>query len=296
MNHSQSHWYFQMERALLLGGKTPRTRESYLRSVRQLVDHLDKDSQEITERELEDYFLFRRNESRWKPATLRLCYAGIKFYFRTVLSRSWKLFSILHVEDERTLPVVVTQEEVTRILANVTTFHNYVYLSTVYSCGLRLSEALALAVSDIDAQAMLLHVRHGKGATDRTVPLPRHTLSLLRRYWLTHRHPTMIFPALGRGQKNGHTHEPSQCPRRIPACTQGRGCDQAPRVSVHTLRHSYATRLLEAGLNIRFIQRALGHRSLETTVQYLHLTRKGHDDAYRIINAVMQEVNHAHGR
>ena len=92
------------------------------------------------------------------------------------------------------------------------------------------------------------------------------------------------------------THEPSQCPRRIPACTQGRGCDQAPRVSVHTLRHSYATRLLEAGLNIRFIQRALGHRSLETTVQYLHLTRKGHDDAYRIINAVMQEVNHAHGR
>ena len=299
MNHSQSHWYSQMERALLLGGKTPRTRESYLRSVRQLVDHLDKDPQEITERELEDYFLFRRSESRWKPATLRLCYAGIKFYFRTVLNRSWKLFSILHVEDERTLPVVLTQEEVTRILANVTTFHNYVYLSTVYSCGLRLSEALALTVSDIDAQAMLLHVRHGKGATDRTVPLPRHTLSLLRRYWLTHRHPTMIFPALGRGQKNGHTATEHMNRASVQGAflraRKAAGVTR-PRVSVHTLRHSYATHLLEAGLNIRFIQRALGHRSLETTVQYLHLTRKGHDDAYRIINAVMQEANHAHGR
>ena len=164
-----------------------------------------KDPREITECEPEDYFPFGRTESRWKPATLGLCYAGIKFYYRTVLVQSWKLFSILYVEDERTLPVVLTQEEVMWILGKVSTFNNYVYFSTVYSCGLRLSEALALTVSHIDADAMLVHVRHGKGATDRTVPLSQHTLSLLRRYWLIHRHPTMVFPAVGRGQKNGHT-------------------------------------------------------------------------------------------
>ena len=296
MNQSQSQWYPEMERALLLSGKTPRTRESYLRSVRQLVDHCKKDPQMITERELEDYFLFRRTESRWKPATLRLCYAGIKFYYRTVLDRPWRLFSILHVEDERTLPVVLTQEEVTRIFAKVTTFHNYVYFSTVYSCGLRLSEALALTVSDIDADAMLIHVRHGKGATDRTVPLPHHTLTLLRRYWLTHKHPSMIFPAVGRGRISGHTATEhmnrSSVQGAFLRARKAAGVTR-PRVSVHTLRHSYATHLLEAGLNIRFIQRALGHRCLETTVKYLHLTRKGQDDAYRIINAVMQEVDHA---
>lgn len=288
MIQSQSQWYPEMERALLLSGKTPRTRESYLRSVRQLVDHFDKDPQAITERELEDYFLFRRTESRWKPATLRLCYAGIKFYYRTVMDRSWKLFSILHVEDERTLPVVLTQEEVTRILAKVTTFHNYVYFSTVYSCGLRLSEALALTVNDIDADAMLIHVRHGKGATDRTVPLPHHTLSLLRRYRLTHKHPSMIFPAVDH-MNRASVQGAFQRARKAAGVT-------SPHVSVHTLRHSYATHLLEAGLNIRFIQRALGHRSLETTVKYLHLTRKGQEDAYRIINTVMQEVDHARGR
>lgn len=299
MNESQFQWYSEMERALLLSGKTPRTRESYLRSIRQLVDHFDKDPQEITERELEDYFLFRRSESRWKPATLRLCYAGIKFYFRTVLDRSWRLFSILHVEDERTLPVVLTREEVTRILTHVTTFHNYVFLSTVYSCGLRLGEALALSVSDIDARAMLIHVRHGKGAKDRTVPLPQHTLALLRHYWLTHKHPSMIFPALGRGQKNGssatvHMNRSSVQGAFLRA-RKAAGVTR-PHVSIHTLRHSYATHLLEAGLNIRFIQRALGHGSLETTVKYLHLTRKGQADAHRIINTVMQEADHARRR
>ena len=112
--------------------QAPQTREAYLRSVRQLVDHFDKEPPTITERELEDCFLFRRTESRWKPATLRLCYAGIKCYYRTVLDQSCKLFAILHVEEERTLPLVLTQEEVARILAKVTTFQNYVYSSSVY--------------------------------------------------------------------------------------------------------------------------------------------------------------------
>ena len=298
MDCLHSQWYAPMKRALDLSGKSPATQESYLRSVRQLVDYLQKEPMEVEEHELERYLLYRRNESRWKPATLRLCYAGIKFYFRTVLDRQWKLFSILHAEDQRTLPVVLTQQEVIRILSCVKTFHNYVFLSLVYACGLRLGEALALTVDNVDARAMLLHIRAGKGGKDRTVPLPEDTLALLRRYWRTHRHPTLLFPALGRGGKSGRAATGATTAMNR-ASVQGAflrarkaaGVTRA-HVSIHTLRHSYATHLLEAGLNIRFIQRALGHGRLETTMRYLHLTRKGQNDAYRIINSVIGEVGH----
>jgi integrase/recombinase XerD len=134
---------------------------------------------------------------------LRLCYAGLKFYFQRVLDQQWKLFTILHAEDERRLPVVLKACEVGKILSHVRTFHNFTFLSTVYACGLRPAEALSLTIDDIDADAMLVHVRRGKGRTDRTVPLPAHTFSLLCRYWLTHRNPHLIFPGLGRGQKGG---------------------------------------------------------------------------------------------
>lgn len=302
MDCTHSQWYPRMKRALDLSAKSPATQESYLRSLRQLVDYLGKEPDDVEEAELERYLLFRRNESRWKPATLRLCYAGVKFYFRTVLDRRWKLFSILRAEDQRSLPVVLTQQEVTRILSEVTTFHNYAFLSLVYACGLRLGEALALTVDDIDAQAMLVHVRAGKGGKDRTVPLPEQTLALLRRYWRTHQHPTLLFPALGRGGKSGRAATAATTAMNR-ASVQGAflrarkaaGVTRA-HVSIHTLRHSYATHLLEAGLNIRFIQRALGHGRLETTMRYLHLTRKGEVDAYRIINFVIEEVGHVRSR
>ena len=302
MDCSHSQWYARTKRALDLSAKSPATQEAYLRSLRQLVDYLGKEPDEVGEQELEDYLLFRRNVSRWKPATLRLCYAGIKFYFRTVLDRKWKLFSILRAEDQRTLPVVLTQQEVTRILSCVKSFHNYVFLSLVYACGLRLGEALALTVDDVDSQAMLLHVRGGKGRKDRTVPLPDHMLRLLRRYWRTHHHPTLLFPALGRGGKSGRAATAATTAMNR-ASVQGAflrartaaGVTRA-HVSIHTLRHSYATHLLEAGLNIRFIQRSLGHGRLETTMRYLHLTRTGEAEAYRIINSVIEEVGHVRAR
>ena len=174
MNCLHSQWHARMKRALDLSGKSPATQEAYLRSVRQLADYLKKDPEEVEEQELDRYLLYRRNESRWK------------------------LFCILHAEDQRPLlPVVLTQQEVDRILSCVKTFHNYAFLSLVYACGLRLGEALALTTDDIDARAMLVHVSAGKGRKDRTVPLPEDTLKLLRRYWRTHRHPTLLFPALG---------------------------------------------------------------------------------------------------
>jgi integrase len=187
----------------------------------------------------------------------------------------------------------LTREEINRIFSKLKTFHNYAYLSTVYACGLRLQEALYLQVSDIDNQRMMIHVHRGKGFKDRFVPLPEATLQLLRRYWITHRNPTLIFPALGRGHNLGPT---SKTPMAIDS-VQGafRRAKFAAgitkrRVSVHTLRHSYdATHLLEAGVNIRTIQRYLGHSQLMTTMVYLHLSQKGQEDAYQRINDLMKD-------
>ena len=199
MNHTHSDWFAQMTRKLQVTGKSERTQESYLRAVRQLVDHFESAPEEISEKQLEDYFLFRRNDSHWALRTLRVCHSGIKFYYLFVQSRDWKLFSILRAQKESKLPTVLSTEEVDKILCEVTTFHNYAFLSTVYACGLRLQEALNLQVGDIEATRMVVDVRAGKGRKDRSVPLPQDTLLLLRRYWATHRNPLLIFPAVGRG-------------------------------------------------------------------------------------------------
>ncbi len=169
--------------------------------------------------------------------------------------------------------------------------HNDCFLSTVYACGLRHSEGLFLQVSDIDKNRMQIHVHRGKGAKDRFVPLPEEILSLLRQYWSTHRNKKLIFPAFGRGRKGAHEAQRPMSKKSV--CTALRKAKIAAgikkrRVTVHTLRHCFATHLLEAGVNLRVIQRYLGHESLETTSAYLHLTTKGQEDAYEIINSQMK--------
>lgn len=290
MDRVKSDWYEEMTRKLQINGKSLRTQQAYTRAVRQLVDHYHRAPEELCERELQDYFLFRRNTSKWAPKTLRICYSGIKFYYQLVLQRDWNLFAILRTQNERRLPCVLSKAEILRIFDHLSTFHNYAFLSTVYACGLRLQEALYMQVTDIDGRRKLIHIHRGKGAKDRYVPLPQQTLHLLRRYWLTHRNKVLVFPACGRSGREGAT-------ATIPmnrSSVQGafiRAKKKAgimkPGVSIHTLRHSYATHLLEAGVNIRVIQRYLGHSCLETTMKYLHLTRKGQEDAYRIINTIM---------
>ena len=190
-------------RALQLAGMSDRTQECYTRSVRMLADFYGKTPDHITEPELEDYFLHRRNVDKWSAATMRICYSGIKFYFINVLKRDWHTLALIAAKREKRLSSVLSVDEVRMILATVRSPQNKAFLTTVYSCGLRLNEALHLQVSDIDATRMRLHVHRGKGAKDRYVPLPEPTLLLLRNYWKTHRNPSLIFPALGRSGKEG---------------------------------------------------------------------------------------------
>ena len=211
-----------------------------------------KPPEEISEAELEAYFLHRRNVDHWSPNTMRICYCGIRFYFVKVLQRNWHLFNILRAKSESRLPAVLSREEVQRILACVRTAHNRAFLTTVYACGLRLQEAQYLEVSDIDSQRMMIHVHRGKGAKDRFVPLPHATLAVLRSHWRSHRNPRLLFPACGRDGRSAATATTPMAKSSVQGAFRHakRQAGIAKRgVSVHTLRHSYATHLLEAGVN-----------------------------------------------
>jgi site-specific recombinase XerD len=214
----------------------------------------------------------------------------MRFFYQHVLQRDWHTLALLRAQTTHRLPTVLSVEEVRQLLASATPVPNQVYFPTVYSLGLRLHEALYLQASDIDGQRLQVHVHRGKGATDRYVPLPVDTLTLLRTYWQTHRHPTWLFPATGRD----HPRSPSATSPLSRSSVQG-ACRTATYragitktgVAIPTLRHSYATHLLEAGVNPRLIQRYLGHTPLETTTVSLHLTNKGQEDAYERLTALM---------
>ncbi|MHC4637622.1 MAG: tyrosine-type recombinase/integrase [Planctomycetota bacterium] len=287
-------YYNKSMRALQLAGMSKRTQQCYTRSVRMLVDFYGKTPDLINELQLQDYFLHRKNVDKWSPATMRICYSGIKFFFVNVLKRQWHTLELVHAKREQRLPTVLSINEVRSILDTVRTPQNKAYLTTVYSCGLRLHEALFLQVSDIDADRMRIHVHRGKGAKDRYVPLPESTLSILRNYWKLHRNPAWIFPRLGRSGNEGPTATTPMNKSSVQGALRRilKQLNLKKRISIHTLRHSYATHLLEAGVNIRRIQQYLGHNSLNSTMVYLHLTTQGHENAYGIINKLMKGDDH----
>jgi integrase/recombinase XerD len=277
--------------ALQLRGKGERTQQASVREVRLLAQFHGKSPDLLAEQELQHYFLHRKNVDGLAPASMRICYSGIRFFYQHVLKRDWHTLALIRAQTAHRLPAVLSVEEVRRLLTSATPLHNQVYVTTVYSLGLRLHEALSLQVSDIDGQRLQVPIHRGKGAKDREVPRPADTLALLRTDWQTHRHKTWLFPATGRDQQ----HSPTATSPMRRTSVQGAFRTATHRagltktgVAIHTLRHSYATHLLEAGVNPRLIQRYLGHTQLETTMVYLHLTHKGHEDAYERLYALMR--------
>jgi site-specific recombinase XerD len=293
----KKEWYEKTDRALQLTGKSESTRKCYLRAVSLLADFTEKEPEQITEVEVQDYLLHRLNKSQWAPSTMRIAHYGIRFFFEKVAHRDWPTLKIIKVKQEKRLPAILSIDEVRNALTRVNMFHNYAFLSTVYSCGFRLQEALHLQISDIDSDRMMIHVHRGKGAKDRYVPLPESTLVLLRNYWLTHRNPSLIFPALGRDGKQGPVAKNPMSTSSVQGAFRSARFAAGiikRRVTIHTLRHSYATHLLEAGVNVRIVQKNLGHANLETTMIYLHLTNSGLEDACTRINKLMEGLDHGH--
>jgi len=193
------------------------------------------------------------------------------------------VLDIARPKGEKKLPVVLGRNEVRRILAAVRMPAYRACLTTLYSCGLRLMEGARLQVPDVDGDRKLLHI-HGKGGNDRYVPLPDATLTLLREHWRTHRHPLWLFPA----PRNAAGDPVSRSSVQSAFVRAVRHCGIHKRAHVHTLRHSYATHLLEAGVPLQIIQEYLGHSSVRTTTIYTHLTRELRDGALEPINGLMQ--------
>jgi len=282
----------RMIECLQLRGLSERTQESYVRAVRQLAEHYHKSPDLITEAELRQYFLYLKNVKHYSRSTATIAICGIKFFFERTLEKDWRTFSLVRPAPEKKLPVILSLAEVRQILSHIRLPRYKVCLTTIYSCGLRLQEGTNLRVADIDGARLMIHVRHGKGAKDRYVPLPARTLQLLRQYWQQHHNPVLLFPAEGRDHIDlARSTEPmskSSVQDAFHAALQESGNNK--RASVHTLRHSWATHLLEAGVNLRLIQEWLGHSSPATTSVYTHLTVKAEQLGATAINQIMNDL------
>jgi integrase/recombinase XerD len=279
-----------------LKGHKERTQDSYLRAVRQLENFWSLSADEISEAQAREYFLYCHNEANWMPATMRIAYSGIKLFYTTTLPSDWETLKMMKIKRITTPPTVLSINEVRLILKTARTPQLKCFLTVVYSCGLRRSEALALTIKDIDGQRMMLRVRKGKGDKPRDVPLPESTYRMLKKYWKTHRNPTLLFPALGKNGKKGGTATKPMATSSIDGALR-RLRKELPQIKkhfiLHTFRHSYATHLIEAGVGVRIVQQYLGHSSLTTTMIYLHVTDLGNNDAAGRINRLMGGLDDA---
>src|SRR5271157_3429359 len=282
----------KMKEDLKLHGLSERTQVMYVEAVQQLAKFYKKPPDQITEGELRQYFLYLTHIKHYSPSSFNVALCGIRFFYERTLCKEWPVLILLRAPTSRNLPTVLTIEEVHQILRCVRVMRIRVCLSTIYACGLRIQEGVHLQVQDIDASQGILHVRNGKRNKDRNVPLPPTILALLRQCWKSHRNPIWVFPSRYEEKRNPNQIASSVSVRVIQRtfqrALQDSGVSKA--ATVHTLRHSYATHLLEAGVNLRVIQAYLGHASPTTTAIYTHITPKITEEVLQTINQVLQDL------
>ena len=280
---------------LKLRGYSESTQTLYVTAVRQLYEHFGRSPGRITEEELRDYFLYGKNVKKWARSTSTVALCGIKFFYENTIKRPWPTLLFIRPGREKKLPVVLSRDEVLELLRNIRLLRYRVCLTTIYSCGLRLSEGTQLKVEDIDGDRGFINVRHSKGHMgnkDRNVPLPQKTLELLREQWKSHRNEVWLFPSAGHaGTGMPYATKPvSNSSIQVVFRKALKSAGINKKATVHTLRHSWATHLLEAGINLRLIQAWLGHSSPATTSVYTHLTEKAKTMAVKSINELMDDL------
>jgi site-specific recombinase XerD len=256
-----------MDRELRIRGLTENTRKSYLGTMRGLIRYFMRPPDQLTAEDIKRYQLFLAQERRvtWSTFNLRVC--AIRFFYRHVLPVPWEVEQIPYQRTGKRLPVVLSGQEVIALLEAATNLKHRAILMTLYAAGLRASESVHLRPADIDSQRMMIRVAQGKARKDRYVMLSVKLLETLRRYWRQQRPRTWLFP----GQDPGAPLTRGSVDHFFAAVKQRAGIRKP--VSPHSLRHSFATHLLERGVNIRVIQRLLGHRSLRSTEIYTHVAQ-----------------------
>lgn len=275
---------------LRLTGKAPRTIETYEDHLRKLERFYNKSPDLINEEEIRKYLLHMKDVKHYSECFFRQAISAFRFFYWKVLKQPKSdTLKFVKPQKERRLPDVLTREETKLIFDHIRIPRHHAVLFTIYSLGLRISEALNLTVRDIDSKRMLVHVHAGKGKKDRYIPLPQKTLDILRNHWKSHRNKVFLFPAPGRGELQSSL---SLHPIPIDS-VQGVLREVVREIGIkkwvhpQTLRHSYATHLLEAGVHLRLIQEYLGHSSPKTTAQYTHLTPYAQSFAVNTIEKLM---------
>jgi len=246
---------------------SPRTIECYTYHVSCFAKHFGRSPDELGPEQVRAYqvYLVQEKKASWSSFNQAVC--ALRFLYGTTLGQPWPVVQIPFAQKPKTLPVVLGPEEVQRLLPCIRPLKPRVLLTTIYAAGLRLEEATHLKVSDIDSARMLLRVACGKGAKERLVPLSPRLLLELREYWKAVRPSEWLFPGGAWDRPIAPTTVQKSCKRAARAAGIGK------HVTPHTLRHSYATGLLEAGVDLLTISRLLGHRSFSTTLIYLHVRR-----------------------
>jgi integrase/recombinase XerD len=247
-----------------------KTQSTYIRAVRHFAGYLGRSPDTATDEDLRRYQLHCVDRGV-SPMALNAMITGLRFFFDVTLKRPELMSKMSHIRVARRLPVVLSREEASRLIESARTLKHRTALSVAYGAGLRVSEVIALKVSDVDSERMLLRVEQGKGKKDRYALLPQILLERLRTWW-RHAHAAgKVLPGgyLFPGLDPLDSMSARQLNRAVHEAAEAAHIDK--RVTMHTLRHSFATHLLEQGENIRTIQVLLGHKKLETTALYTHV-------------------------
>ena len=279
--------YSKHLQALKLQGKREKTIDGYARALRRIAGYFDCCPDSLEPDQLKTYFAWMVENYSWSSVKVDLW--GLSFFYRHVLGRKMEWIEIVNPPKARSLPDVPTREEVQRLINGVYRLRYRVFFFVIYSMGLRLGEGLGMEIGDIDSNQRRVHVRQGKGGKDRYVPLPDPTLQHLRRFWRTHRYPRLLFPNASGNEASARTASSPMDRGGVQAAIQAarKDCGIHKHLTVHSLRHAYATHLLELGVDLRSIQVVLGHQKPETTARYAHLTEVNRQQAKERIEELM---------
>ncbi len=269
---------------LQLKGLTPKTQKIYLREVSNYAKYFNKSPEELGEKELREYLLYLLNERKLAKGTYRFYYQGLKFLYKHTLKQEEVVEKIHCPRGKKKLPVVLDLSEVKTLLSVMENLKHRAILMITYSAGLRISETARLKVSDIDSKRMMVRVQQGKGCKDRYTILSRTALECLRQYWRAYRPKEWLFE----GQKED-THICISSIRQIFLEAKERAGITKP-ASPHTLRHSFATHLIEAGTSLHHVQLLLGHRSPTTTTVYLHVSKMNLAQVTSPLDSIPEEL------
>ncbi|KJS27398.1 MAG: hypothetical protein VR75_03240 [Hyphomonadaceae bacterium BRH_c29] len=255
---------------MTLRGLSPASQKTYVRAVRACCAHMNVRPGDLTADHARSFLLSLQSQGLG-VGTINAHATALRFFLRFTLGRSGDVERVPVLREQRRLPVVLTREEVARIIAVAPGLKYRTALSVTYGAGLRASETANLKVSDIDNQSMTLRIEQGKGRKDRKAKLSPHLIDVLRRWWQVARPQVWLFPSRSGVMCPISTRQLS---RQFSSAVEAAGIDRPGKITLHTLRHSFATHLLEAGVDIRVIQVMLGHAKLETTSIYTHVSPK----------------------